>query len=366
MPEYFIGIMSGTSVDGIDGVLAAVDDCSIEVLGHVSLPIPESDHTEALALAGQTTDSLNRAFRLANHLSKHYAACAGELLGAFDAPVTAIGCHGQTLRHFPDDPCPISIQMVNGAALALATGIPTITDFRSADLALGGQGAPLAPSFHNAVFRSSQCNRVILNLGGIANITCLPAAAEESVTGFDTGPANALMDLNAQQHLGQRHDDQGHWGQSGSLNDALLEKLRSDGYFALPAPKSTGREYFSGAWLERKLQGFEGISPADLQRTLVELTATTIADAVNRLGVKADELFVCGGGCHNRFLMERIDANLPGITVDITESIGLPPMQVEACTFAWLAYRRIKGLPGNLPSVTGASREAVLGALYLP
>ena len=282
--------------------------------------------------------------------------------GVTPAEVAAIGSHGQTLRHLPGATHPFTLQIGDPWRIALGTGIRTIADFRRADLALGGQGAPLAPAFHDWLFRATGTARVVLNLGGIANVTILPAD-DAPATGFDTGPGNTLLDGWIARHRGETLDRDGDWSASGRVATDLLDRLLADPYFAAPPPKSTGFEYFNVRWLQAA--GADAFEPADVQATLAQLTAETVAAAVRGTGGVAD-LLVCGGGVHNLDLLARLAAALPGVAVRSTAEAGLEPDWVEGAAFAWLAMRRIRRLPGNLPSVTGASGPAILGASYLP
>jgi anhydro-N-acetylmuramic acid kinase len=277
--------------------------------------------------------------------------------------VTAIGSHGQTVRHQPDGRRPYSLQIGNPDIIATGTGVTTVADFRSADIAAGGQGAPLVPPFHDWLFASPGESRVILNIGGIANVTILPPD-ERPVIGFDTGPGNTLMDRWIHRHRGKSFDEGGAWAASGEVDDALLERLLSFGYFRLDPPKSTGLEDFNLDWLDRHEVG--AYEPADVQATLAELTARSVAMDVRRHADEANQLFVCGGGAHNSHLMQRLAANLPDVRIDTTLAVGLDPDWVEAIAFAWLAMRTIRNEPGNLPSVTGASRKVVLGTIHSP
>jgi anhydro-N-acetylmuramic acid kinase len=272
--------------------------------------------------------------------------------------VRAIGAHGQTVRHRPEQG--YTLQLIDGARLAERAGIPVVCDFRSADVAAGGQGAPLVPAFHASVFAHPGRRRVIANIGGIANVSLL--AQHEPVRGFDTGPGNLLLDLWCARHTGAAFDRDGAWGARGQVQPALLERLLLEPYFRQPAPKSTGRDLFHAAWLEQGLAGLGALRPEDVQATLVELTAATLAGACRDFG--ADEVFVCGGGARNRALMARLSEHCAPARVDTTDALGAGSQAVEAVAFAWLAARRMRGLPGNLPEVTGARGARVLGALY--
>ena len=278
--------------------------------------------------------------------------------------VSAIGSHGQTIRHCPECDPPYSLQIGSPSELAQETGIATVGDLRSADLLAGGQGAPLAPGFHNAIFRSEKTNRVILNIGGIANVTRLPADPAAPVIGFDTGPGNTLIDAWVRQSLNRAFDREGQWARMGTIIPALLQHLQDEPFFQLPPPKSTGRELFSDSWLKEKLRNFSDHKAEDIAATLVALTVTTIVDAIDRFAGDTDEVFVCGGGVHNQFMLEQLQAALAGRHLATTAELGIDPDWVEAAAFAWLARQTLLGLPGNLPEVTGASRPVVLGTLH--
>jgi anhydro-N-acetylmuramic acid kinase len=280
--------------------------------------------------------------------------------------VRAIGSHGQTVRHRPPGPGvddPYTIQIDDGARLAELTGIDVVCDFRRRDLAAGGQGAPLVPAFHAAIFGQPGQALAVLNLGGFANLTLLGDGG--SVSGFDTGPANVLLDGWCERHLGARFDDAGRWASSGRVHEALLDAMLADPYFAMPPPKSTGRDHFDLAWLDRLLAGAQPTpTPADVQATLLELTARSTASDLRRYAPRASRLLVCGGGASNRALMDRLVALLPGVEVSTTDSLGLPASQVEATAFAWLAHAHLERQPGNRPEVTGARGPRILGAWY--
>ncbi|UCE30834.1 MAG: anhydro-N-acetylmuramic acid kinase, partial [Burkholderiales bacterium] len=308
-------------------------------------------------------DELARAARAANALADLYAqalARAIEAAAVTATQVAAVGAHGQTVRHRPEQG--YTLQLLNAARLAERAGVPVVADLRSRDVAAGGQGAPLAPAFHAALFAEPGQARAIVNLGGIANVTWLAPAARE-VTGFDTGPGNLLMDAWCARHLGQPFDRDGHWAGSGRVDDALLQRLLDEPYFATAAPKSTGRDLFDDAWLDARLGGpGRRLAPEDVQATLLELTARTVAEACRGLG--AAGVFVCGGGAHNRRLLGRLGELLHPAAVRSTAELGLAPETVEAVGFAWLAHRHLLGAAGNLPAVTGAGGPRVLGALY--
>jgi anhydro-N-acetylmuramic acid kinase len=356
--------MSGTSIDAVDGVAVRFDASGNleETLAAASLPIPTDLRRRLAELQAPGPDELAQASVAANRLADLYADCVRSLLDRACVPasaVIALAAHGQTVRHDPKRG--YTIQLMNGARLAEATGIHTVTDLRSADVAAGGQGAPLVPAFHSRVFRG-HLRRAIVNIGGIANITILePGDASAAVTGYDTGPGNTLLDAWCELHTGERFDRDGEWAAAGQTVTPLLDSMLEDPYFRLPAPKSTGRDLFNIGWLQR--QDLSGVAPVDVQTSLLELTVRTIADGC-RLG-QAAEIFVCGGGAANPLLMSRLQAILGDVPVRSTASIGMDPQAVEATAFAWLALQRLKEQAGNLPAVTGASGPRVLGALHV-
>jgi anhydro-N-acetylmuramic acid kinase len=369
----FIGLMSGTSVDAVDGVLARFDGDSpaapIRTVAFASAPIPATLRRDLLALQAPGADELERAALAANALSDLYAAVCAQLLSDVrgdKSAVTAIGAHGQTVRHRPE--LGFTLQLLNGARLAEATGIAVTCDFRSADVAAGGQGAPLVPAFHALAFAHPNRRRAIVNIGGIANVSLIEAGGK-GVAGHDTGPGNMLMDAWCERHTGRRYDEGGAWAASGRVLPALLDRMLAEPYFGRAPPKSTGRDLFDMEWLERQIgmarqpaAAVADPAPADVQATLCELTATTIADACRRFG--ADEVSLCGGGALNARLVDRIRSLAAPAQVESTESLGIAPQAVEALAFAWLARERVAGRPANLPAVTGASGRRVLGALY--
>jgi anhydro-N-acetylmuramic acid kinase len=357
----FVGLMSGTSLDGIDAVLASFDgDRPICHATHFAGFAPAL-RDEALALNFSGNDELHRAARLANRLAEAYAVATADLLaaaGVGPAAVRAIGCHGQTVRHAPQDG--YSLQLNNAALLAELSGIAVVADFRSRDIAAGGQGAPLVPAFHDQVFRHADIHRAILNLGGIANLTHLAPA--KPTRGFDCGPGNILLDAWAQRHLGRPFDAGGDWGRSGCLLPGLLARLSGHPFLAMAPPKSCGREQFNLEWLDGMLDGRE--RPEDVQATLTAFTASAIADAVHCHCQGTQEIHVCGGGAHNGALMAALGERLPECRIDTTAALGLPADWVEAMAFAWLAMRCIDSRPGSLPEVTGARGARILGAIY--
>jgi anhydro-N-acetylmuramic acid kinase len=361
----YVGLMSGTSVDAVDGVLAKFDgdrpDASIRTLAFESEPMPDALRETLLSLQSSGPDELARAARATVELTDVYARVARTLIARAAEPVIALGAHGQTVRHRPE--LGYTLQLIDGARLAELTGCTTVVDLRSGDVAAGGQGAPLVPAFHALAFASDR-PRAVVNVGGIANVTLLPGGVGR-VTGFDTGPGNLLMDAWCSRHLGAAFDRDGAWAAAGRIDRSLLARLLAEPYFARPAPKSTGRDLFGPEWLDAQLSTHPApVAPGDVQATLAELTATTIADAV--AGSDAVELKVCGGGARNRHLMTRLSALLSPRPVGSTADWGIDPGAVEALAFAWLARERIAHRPGNLPQVTGARGPRVLGAVYAP
>jgi anhydro-N-acetylmuramic acid kinase len=360
----YIGLMSGTSLDGVDAALVEFAGAP-QLLATLYVPFPEALRAEILALHTSGHAELERAARTSCQLAEIYAAAVADLLDrakTSPAAIAAIGCHGQTVRHRPGDG--YTIQLNNPALLAELTGISVVADFRSRDIAAGGQGAPLVPAFHAARFTHPTINRVILNIGGIANVTYLPAksCAQCPVSGFDTGPGNMLLDLWAQKHLGCAYDADGTFSASGTVDTELLRDFLADPYFVIPPPKSTGRDHFHAGWLQQF--GIGQRQPQNVQATLAELTAQSIAAAVERWCSEAAQVYVCGGGAHNKDLMARLRAALGSLPVGSTEALGIHPDWVEAMAFAWLAHQALCRRPGNLPAVTGASGSRILGAIY--
>jgi anhydro-N-acetylmuramic acid kinase len=370
MSEYFIGLMSGTSLDGVDGVIADFSaDAPALVLASASLPFEAGFKAELLALNTPGENELHHAALAANQLAETYALVVERLLtnaaasGIRRQDITAIGAHGQTVRHRPQEfGVGYTLQLNNPALLAERSGIDVVADFRTADLAAGGQGAPLVPAFHAAIWGDSSRARAILNIGGISNITLLHAGG--AVQGFDCGPGNALMDFWCQRHTGQPYDDAGAWAASGQVHAPLLAQLLGSPYLKRQPPKSTGRDLFNPTWLEQQLGSFSALPPADVQASLTALTAQACANDLKNHMPLATELLVCGGGALNAELMRQIGLALPGVQVSSTEAHGLPPLQVEATAFAWLAQAFTHNKPGNLVAVTGAKDLRVLGALY--
>lgn len=360
-PDRYVGLMSGTSLDGVDAVLLEFSGDRHRMTGKAFKPFDASLRSRLLALHDAHIGELHDAAITGNELAVVYANAVRQLLeesGTDASAIQAIGCHGQTIRHRPESG--YTIQLGNGALLAELTGHIVVCDFRSRDIAAGGEGAPLVPAFHHAMFAHGTIHRVIVNIGGIANITDLDYG---SVKGFDTGPGNMLMDAWIHRHRGENFDRDGAWAQSGRTIPSLLAALLDHEYFSRPAPKSTGRELFNLDWLESKLPGTKA-EPRDVQATLLDFTVAAIADAIKRNAANAKEIYVCGGGAANPELMTRLTAALPNRTVKTTAALGIEPDWVEACAFAWLARQALLLRPGNLPAVTGAKGPRILGAIY--
>lgn len=367
MRDLFIGLMSGTSLDGVDGVLAGFSSGATQVLQHASAPFPPELRAELLALNTTGPDELHRGWLAGNALMRVYAEVVHLLLSQAQLPpsaVEAIGAHGQTVRHRPGlfDGTGYTIQLAQPALLAELSGITVVADFRSRDVAAGGQGAPLAPFFHRDVFARAGATVGVLNIGGISNISLL--RPEAPMLGFDCGPGNALMDGWCAEHTAAPYDEDGRWAASGQVLPDLLQRLLADPYFALPPPKSTGRDLFNRPWLDDRLQGLAAARPADVQATLTELTARACAGEVLRHEPGLGRLIVCGGGALNGHLMRRLQALLPRATVESSAAAGIPPQQVEAAAFAWLARKALRHEKLDLTSTTGARGARVLGGIY--
>ena len=375
MPEsiepgtLFIGLMSGTSMDGIDAALVSFGDHECDVLSVCGVDYP-AELRDALLTASRQPASctVDKIGQLDQWVGECFRDAAIELLDRSNynaSTVAAIGSHGQTLRHQPRGARPFTLQIGDPNIIALGTGIRTVADFRRRDIASGGEGAPLAPAFHRWLFTDETKNRAVLNIGGIANVTLLPSSGK-SVTGFDTGPGNSLMDGWIRAHRGEAFDANGAWARSGKVNEPLLSAMLADPYFALPPPKSTGFEYFNGNWVRAKVGALnQGEIPvADVQSTLCELSARTIATSILTTAPDIAEVLICGGGVHNSDLVGRLRSYLSGVAVQSTEDYGLHPDWVEAAAFAWLAKRRLENKAGNIPEVTGASSAQVLGCVY--
>jgi anhydro-N-acetylmuramic acid kinase len=358
--QLFIGLMSGTSLDGIDAALVAVsDNHQCQLLDALELPFPDDLRQQLISLCHSGDDEIERLGKADRQLAKCYAQACQKLLEKnqlSSQEITAIGCHGQTIRHRPNQSENFSLQIGDPNTLAQLTGINTVADFRRRDIAAGGQGAPLAPAFHQALL-TSQHHCAVINIGGMANISVL---GDNNAIGYDTGPGNVLLNGWVEKHLNKPYDDQGRWAASGQLNKALLEQLLSFEYFSKPAPKSTGRESFNLDWLNSFLSGSE--KPEDVQATLLELTAQTIANEANH--AKVNSVYLCGGGAYNTQLVLRLEALLHPTVVASTTALGIAPEWVEAVCFAWLAKQTLDGVAIKTASVTGATSNQILGGIY--
>jgi anhydro-N-acetylmuramic acid kinase len=387
--QYYIGLMSGTSADAIDGVIISIDNNQVSLVSSHTLSIPTFTKSLIFDLAISGEDEIEKIRYLDYELGLLFSQISLELCQNSNmntSDIQAIGSHGQTIRHYPPpredqaqqfasangstQVCALAqgytLQVGDPNIIVQRTNITVVTDFRRRDIAAGGNGAPLAPAFHSVVFSSSDKNRIILNAGGIANITYIPASdySSSEVIGFDTGPANGLMDAWCQLHRRRHYDHAGEWAASGRVKQELLTQLLEHPYFTLQAPKSTGRETFNIEWIKQVLDTqTQKFSDADIQATLAELSAITIAAEINKIDASA-EVYICGGGAHNSHLCRRLKKHLYGHSFSTTEVLGIHPDWVEAAAFAWLAQRTLKKLPGNLPSVTGATEAVISGAIY--
>ncbi len=364
--KYYIGVMSGTSLDAIDVTITSFDD-SVEIVSSKSfdIPLPIRQSIESLCSPGD--NEIHRMSELDNQLAQLFASSINSLIDSLKIDrrrIQAIGSHGQTIRHMPNNKLPYTLQIGNGALISKLTGITTVTDFRRADIAAGGQGAPLVPAFHSSIFSKSTKSRVILNIGGMANITILNNQPSVAISGFDTGPGNILLNewILLQQNL--NYDKDGAWSASQNYDEYLLELMLQDSYFQLPPPKSTGREYFNLSWVKNCIASLnKPVSVSIVQSTLCELTARSICDAISKYAHKTDEVVLCGGGAHNKDLVSRIKT-ISGLNVISSAEFGIDPDFVEAAAFAWLSKQTLEEIPANIPGVTGADQPVVLGAIY--
>ena len=366
MSDYYIGLMSGTSMDAIDVALVDLDNKQCQLIAQYSHAIPADLKQSLLTLIEPTDNEISLMMQHDVALGRLFAEAVNQLLvqSKFNpSDIKAIGSHGQTLRHYPTGQYPTTLQIADANIITEQTGITTVADFRRRDIAAGGQGAPLVPAFHTVMFHDDKIDQVIVNIGGIANITLLPASTNKT-GGYDTGPGNCLLDSWVQQHLSMNYDRDGEWGASGHVHPGLLERMLNDAFFSLPAPKSTGREYFNLNWLNEILKSFPNLAPQDVQATLIELTARTISDAIEQSLVTATQVMVCGGGVHNTHLMKRLDELLVEQYVTSTAHAGVDPDWIEAMAFAWLAKQTLERKAANLPAVTGAKHPVILGAIY--
>ncbi|ANG64898.1 anhydro-N-acetylmuramic acid kinase [Marinobacterium aestuarii] len=361
--------MSGTSLDSVDAVAFEFDAAGCAMLASHSEPFPLPLRQQTLALMHPGADEIERLGRLDLELAELFATAANNLIDQHQLDrqrIRAIGSHGQTVRHRPE--AGFTLQIGDPNLIAERTGLCVVADFRRRDMAAGGQGAPLVPAFHDALFRAPGTHRVIVNIGGMANITLLPGNTEQPAIGYDTGPGNVLLDYWIHRHQALSYDRDGAWAATGTLVPELLQQLLRLPFFSAPAPKSTGREQFNPDWLQQRLveTGFDNRAPEDIQATLLELTAVTISNEIKQVAATGSEVFLCGGGSHNSLLTKRLQALLKPYALATTASLGLDPDWVEACAFAWLAGCRLDSLAGNMPSVTGARGERILGGIYSP
>lgn len=367
MPELYIGLMSGTSIDSIDAVLVCFDHPRPEIVGYLSEPIPADirHRLHQVSLLAEQAP-LHEVTQLDVLCGRLFAQATQRLLKKYHyaaSQVAAIGSHGQTIFHNPDSPTPSSTQIGDPNIIAELTGITTVADFRRRDIAAGGQGAPLVPAFHQSVFQLEGEDRVVVNIGGIANITVLPGKKQSTIYGFDTGPGNTLIDLWIKQQQGLDMDKDATFALSGEVNNDLLERLQSDPYFCRTAPKSTGREYFNKHWLDQYISNTK-LPPEDIQATLCQLTAATILSSIAATAPATQQLLVCGGGVHNPAIMQALINNAAKIKVSSTMKYGIDPDQVEAIAFAWLAKQTMNYQHGSIASVTGARNASIMGGIY--
>ena len=361
MGSLFVGLMSGTSLDGADAALVDFSSGSPRTLAFATVPFSDALRNNVLALSEPGTDSLELAGKVSLELAELYArAVEGVLAGAGvdRSAVTAVGCHGQTVRHRPD--LGFTIQLNDPARLAELAGIDVVADFRRRDMAAGGQGAPLVPAFHEAVFRHPSRSRAVVNIGGISNVTWLPPGRK--TVGFDCGPGNVLLDGWAHRHLGAHFDEDGQWASRGRTDANLLQRLLAEPFLESPPPKSTGRELFRLSWLEDRLP--RSYQPADVQSTLTDFTARAIVDSIDRFCPTTEEIYLSGGGARNGALVSRISGLAQGRPVDTTDALGVPTGHVESMAFAWLAMKCVRREPVDLTAATGAREPRVLGAVY--
>jgi anhydro-N-acetylmuramic acid kinase len=358
--------MSGTSLDGVDVVVTDFAEFPPRLLYCSTTPYSAPLQDRLRRLCRSQTTSLDELYSLDAELGEVYAKVVDTALqqaGITRQQVIAIGCHGQTIRHSPDSPMPYTAQIGDPNRIAARSGIATVADFRGKDIAMGGQAAPLAPAFHRFLFRASDEDRAVINIGGIANITYLPADLDLPILGFDTGPGNTLLDFWIQRHRGMAYDDGGDWARQGTIDLEILDQMiTSEAYFHQPAPKSTGTEYFNPAWLSAFVD--DSADAVSIQATLVELTAVTIAKAIRSLPALPRSCYLCGGGAHNYLLIERLALALPECRVTTTAELGLDADFVEAAAFAWLARERVNLRAANVPEVTRARQTTVLGGIY--
>jgi anhydro-N-acetylmuramic acid kinase len=366
MPDLFIGLMSGTSFDGIDAALVSFDQQHVQLLNTCLHPMPEHIKQTLLHLSEHKLHDLNQVCQLDVELGLVFAQAVNHLLAKNKlnaSDIKAIGSHGQTLRHFPHQPLPYTLQIGDPHVIAVNTGINVVADFRRHDIALGGQGAPLAPLFHQAFMQSEQENRAIVNIGGFANVTVL--SKNKGIKGFDTGPGNVLIDAWALQHIHKSYDENGLWARQGKIHPNLLAALLSDPYFNKQPPKSTGRDNFNLNWLNQYLEKYQALPAEDIQATLTELSAKSIIEAIKQYAANTDAIYICGGGAANTYLMERLQHNADTIAVHTTQKLNIDPHWLEAMLMAWLAKQRLEHHKLNLSEITGSTAPHLVGTVYL-
>ncbi len=366
-PDYYVGTISGTSMDGIDCALIDFNATEPVLVDTHFTPMPQPLRKRLLELCHGANTSLPELGSLDIEVGRCIAESINQLLAkasVVPSRVTAIGSHGQTVYHQPEGEFPFTLQIGDPNTISSATGIDTVADFRRMDMAAGGQGAPLAPLFHKARFAHQTRNRAVLNLGGIANLTLLPAGSQAPVSGFDTGPANVLMDIWINEHKGVNYDADGAWAASGKFDQALLDRCLADGWFSLQPPKSTGRELFNPQWLHQQLKPFQHLAPEDVQRTLLEVSARSVADTLMQVMSDCDELLLCGGGARNTALVQRLDQLTGAVKVSGSDEHGVPADWMEAMCFAWLAKQNVESRAVDCTRLTGARRPCVLGGRY--
>lgn len=365
--SLYIGLMSGTSLDAIDASIVDISEHQVSIKHSIDYPIPTELKQQLLTLINNKGgDNIELLGEVDAKMGELFAQAVNQLL--VNSPYTgndisAIGSHGQTIRHRPDSQTPFTLQIGDASRITELTGITTVCDFRRRDIAAGGQGAPLVPAFHRAMFASNTENRCIINIGGMANISYLPKDPQQQTAGFDTGPGNVLMDSWCQLHTGENYDKDGDWARSGKLSSSLFNDMLNDSYFSQALPKSTGREHFNLDWIKQHLSN-AAINTNDVQSCLTELTAKTIVDAIDKYFPETQQLVICGGGVYNSYLKERIDDLSGKRTLLDTSDYGIEPNWVEAAAFAWLAHCCLNKIPANEPLVTGARSRVVLGAIY--
>ena len=363
---FYIGLLSGTSVDAVDAALVQIENNRLEVIQYQQIPIENDVKQKILAI--QKTSSMHEICTLDVIMGEIFAQAAINIMQISGIPnkdIQAIGSHGQTILHMPDTLYPNTLQIGNPNIIAYKTGIKTVANFRGMDMAAGGQGAPLVSAFHQWQFQNNQDKQVVLNLGGIANLTILPNTEDQEITGFDTGPSNILIDAWIRRHLKRNFDQEGQWAKSGECDQSLLKLLLADTYFKTDPPKSTGKDVFNLTWLDHKLAKIgKTLAPKNVQATLLELTVTTISNALKKYAPSYEKLIVCGGGVYNITIIDRLKQLNPTMQIHSTTDYGIEPNAVEAVAFAWLAKCRLENQTGNIPSVTGAKDHVLLGAIY--